>query len=68
MHFCDYFDRLEIENGELVRILTARAKAKKMKGRELDVFKEYESGKTVCRNVYSIPGRETADHPGHFSR
>ena len=52
MHFCDYFDRLEIENGELVRILTARAKAKKMKGRELDVFKEYESGKTVCRNVY----------------
>lgn len=52
MHLCDWLDRLEIENGELVRIITARAKAKKMKGRSLDVFKEYESGKTICRNIY----------------
>ena len=52
MNLCDYFDRLEIENGKLVRILTAKARAKRMKGRELDVFKEYEGGHTVCRNVY----------------
>ncbi len=52
MHLCDYFDRLEIENGQLVRILTAKARAKKMNGRELDVYKEYENGNTVCRNVY----------------
>ena len=52
MNICTYTDRLEIENGNLVRILKAIPKAKKMGGRELDIYKEYESGATFCRNVY----------------
>ena len=52
MNICTYADRLEIENGQLVRILKALPKAKKMKGRELDIYKEYENGVTLCRNLY----------------
>lgn len=52
MNICNYADRLEIENGKLVRILKALPKAKKMQGRELDIYKEYENGVTLCRNVY----------------
>lgn len=55
MNICTYNDRLEIENGKLVRILEAIPKAKKMAGYELDIYKEYENGAAVCRNVYYNP-------------
>lgn len=48
MHFCDYTDRLEIENGELVRVVTAN-----WKGMLQDVFKEYSNGKQTERNIYT---------------
>jgi len=50
MYICDYKDRLEIENGEVVRILTATARKDFTKS--LEIYKEYESGKKVCRNLY----------------
>lgn len=50
MNKCYYTDRLEIENGELVRIVTA--KAVNDSDKKLDVYKQYENGSYVCRNIY----------------
>ena len=51
MTICDYYDRLESEGGSLVRIVTAEPQKKD--GRKLDVYKEYEDGRCVCRNLYT---------------
>lgn len=51
-HHCIYEDRLEVENGKLVRIINARWGGKTVKPGNLDVFKHYEDGKTLCRNLY----------------
>ena len=53
MNICDYSDRLKIINGELVRVVTATAKSKKLAGKRLDVYREFESGKCQCRNLYT---------------
>jgi hypothetical protein len=50
MTICDYSDRLEIVDGELCRIVTAYDR--KDQSRKLDVYREFESGKTECRNLY----------------
>ena len=50
MNKCYYTDRLELENGELVRIVTATAV--KDSEKKLDVYKQYENGRCVCRNIY----------------
>ncbi|MBR6081209.1 MAG: PcfJ domain-containing protein [Treponema sp.] len=49
MTICNYSDRLEIESGNLVRIVEAESKKK---DKAMDVFKEYENGDCVCRNLY----------------
>lgn len=49
---CDFVDRIELRNGELVRIIKAVARTKKDNGKSLDVYEEYENGKAVCRNLY----------------
>lgn len=49
MTICNFTDRLEIVNGELCRIVTAEAKKTY---NVLDVYREFESGKTECRNLY----------------
>lgn len=49
MTICNFTDRLEIVNGELCRIVTAEAKKTY---KILDVYREFESGKTECRNLY----------------
>lgn len=48
MHICDFTDRLEIENGELVRIVSA-----KWLNNTQEVFKEYSNGTYQVKNVYS---------------
>ena len=53
MNICIYYDRLEIENGELVRVVNAVPRAAKKSHLSLDVYKEYESGRCQCRNLYS---------------
>ncbi len=50
MTICDYSDRLEIQNGLLVRIVTATARKDKTKN--LDVYKQFENGDCFCRNLY----------------
>lgn len=50
MTICDYIDRLEIENNNLVRIVTATSR--KDSAKSLDIYKEYENGDAVCRNLY----------------
>ena len=50
MTICDYTDRLEEINGELVRIVTAHARKNE---NVLDVYREFENGKCDCRNLYS---------------
>lgn len=61
MNICDYFDRLEVERGKLVRIVMANARKKKDSHKKLDVYKEYESGKCACRNLYtSLSGYRVA--------
>lgn len=49
MTICNFTDRLEIVNGELCRIVTAEAKKTY---NVLDVYREFESGKIECRNLY----------------
>lgn len=51
-HYCIYEDRLEVENGKLVRIINARWGSKSVKPGNLDVFKHYEDGECLCRNLY----------------
>ena len=46
-HRCKYFDRLEIEDNKLVRIITATYNKN-----SLDVYKEYEDGEFKARNIY----------------
>lgn len=53
MNLCNYYDRLEIEDGELVRVINAVPRAAKKSHLSLDVYKEYESGRCQCRNLYS---------------
>ena len=53
MNLCNYYDRLEKENGELVRIVNAVPRAKDKQDLSLDVYKEYESGICECRNLYT---------------
>ena len=53
MNVCDYYDRLSVERGKLVRIVMANARKKSESYKKLDVYKEYESGKCVCRNLYT---------------
>ena len=53
MNLCNYYDRLEIENGELVRVVNAVPRATKKSHLSLDVYKEYESSKSQCRNLYT---------------
>lgn len=50
MTICDYKDRIEVEGGKLVRIV--RAVSKKDSEKMLDIYKEYEDGSCVCRNLY----------------
>lgn len=52
MHKCTFCDRIEIENGQLVRVVTAFPVANKLKDKRLDVYKETESGECFCRNLY----------------
>ena len=52
MTSCNYEDRIEVEDGKLVRVVKATSRSKKQSVRTLDVYKEYEDGKTVCRNLY----------------
>ena len=52
MHKCTFCDRIEIENGQVVRVVTAIPWAKKLKDKRLDVYKETESGECFCRNLY----------------
>lgn len=52
MTLCNYRDRLETEDGELVRVVTAVPVSSKKSHLSLDVYKEYESGKCQCRNLY----------------
>lgn len=53
MTLCNYRDRLETEDGELVRVVTAVPVSSKKSHLSLDVYKEYESGRCMCRNLYS---------------
>lgn len=63
MDICDYFDRLESEGGKLVRIVTAVSR--KDSSKVLDVYKQYENGKCVCRNLYlSVYGGYRVGFPG----
>lgn len=50
MTVCDYTDRLELENGLLVRIVTATSR--KDKSKMLDIYKHFENGDCFCRNLY----------------
>lgn len=52
MNRCTWSDRIEIENGRLVRIVTAHAVAKKMNGTALDVYREDEDGNVQTRSLY----------------
>lgn len=62
MHRCTFSDRLEFIRGELVR--TVRAEYGKGT-RILDVYREYESGYTECRNLYlSVYGGYYVGFPG----
>ena len=45
-HRCEYYDRLEIEDNQLVRVVTAYYKEK-----SLDIYKEYEDGEFKGRNL-----------------
>ena len=49
MTICNFTDRLEIVDNQLCRIV--RAEAKKTY-KVLDVYREFENGKTECRNLY----------------
>lgn len=68
MTLCNYRDRLETEDGELVRVVTAVPVSSKKSHMSLDVYKEYESGKCQCRNLYismwgyrvAFPGENTS--------
>lgn len=68
MTLCNYYDRLEIEDGELVRVITAVPVSSKKSHLSLDVYKECESGRCQCRNLYSsmwgyrvaFPGERTS--------
>lgn len=54
---CYFEDRIELEKGELVRIVTARWNCKSHGSGSIDVFKQYDSGKELVRNlVYSRLG------------
>lgn len=50
MTVCYYTDRLEKENGLLVRIVTATSR--KDKSQMLDIYKQFENGDCFCRNLY----------------
>jgi len=49
---CDYYDRLQLEDGQLVRVVTAVSKRKKDDGKSYDVYKEFEDGHQEARNLY----------------
>lgn len=49
MTICNFTDKLEIVNSELCRIVTAEAKKTY---NILDIYREFESGKIECRNLY----------------
>lgn len=61
-----YTDRLEIEWGKPVRIVTAHPINKKYADLEYDFYKEMDDGNAVCRNLYSssMNGWRVA-FPGH---
>ena len=48
MHNCQYTDRIEMQRGQLTRIVTAHWKDK-----SLDVYKRDETGRDQVRNLYS---------------
>lgn len=48
---CIFEDRIEVEDGRLVRIVNARWGSKSVKPGNLDVFKHYEDGECLCRNL-----------------
>ena len=52
MNKCTWTDRIEVEDGKLVRIVTAHAVAKKMNGTKLDIYKEDEDGNVQTRSLY----------------
>lgn len=52
MFLCNYADHLEIENGEIVRVLVATPRNKKKCDKSLAVYREWESGKCEVRNLY----------------
>ena len=52
MNKCTWTDRIELEDGKLVRIVTAHAVAKKMNGSALDVYREDEDGNVQTRSLY----------------
>lgn len=53
MLICHYTDRIELEWGKPVRIVTAHPINKKYADREYDFYKELDNGNAVCRNLYS---------------
>lgn len=48
---CMFEERIELENGQLVRITNARWNGKRYGSGEMDVFKLYEDGRKLCRNL-----------------
>lgn len=53
MLICHYTDRIELEWGKPVRIVTAHPINKKYSDREFDFYKELDDGSVLCRNLYS---------------
>lgn len=67
MNLCNYYDRLEVEDGELVRVITAVPVSSKKSHLSLDVYKEYESGKCQCRNLYCSMWGYRVAFPGEIT-
>lgn len=53
MNKCAYYDRIEIVDGKLTRIVMAvRAATRRQPHAELDIYREFEDGHAECRNLY----------------
>lgn len=51
MYRCIFEERIELEQGKLVRITNARWNGKRYGSGNMDVFKLYEDGRKCCRNL-----------------
>lgn len=66
MLLCHYSDRLELEWGKPVRIVTAHPINKKYQDEEYDFYKELYNGNAACRNLYSsMTNGYRVAFPGH---